>query len=91
MIVFGKNIKKIVHNKYIHNASYIYLNKEFNEVKLKNSSLSREINRLTYKNNDLMNEISLLKKEIDKLLIEKSMTESRVINLQNQIYLDLYK
>lgn len=90
-ILKNNTIKNIINYRSTHNASYIYLNEEYNDLVMKYDNIIKENNRLICKNDDLMREISLLKKENDKLYIQNSMDEIKMSDLRSRYYFELYK
>ena len=75
----------------IHNASYVYLTKEMNEVKFSNSKLEKDNKKLKDMILVLDEEIGMLREEIDRLLIDKSMDENKIFNLQKQQFYNSLK
>lgn len=79
------------YNKCIHNASFIYLTKEMNEVKIKYNKVISENQHTINVNNELLEENKLLKGQIDRLLKEKYMNETKIFNLKQEYFYDSLK
>ena len=72
--------------RMIHNASYIHLNKELNEERMKSKRIENEIDVLNLKLKEQKKSIDKMDQMIKEINFEKSNFETRLSKLQREYF-----